>query len=61
MMRTLYLVFVAALQGGRPAESLMLNAVDLMARMSERINKLEDQLRDRKPVPVPAGEPERCF
>jgi hypothetical protein len=55
------LAVVAQLQGGRPAESLMLNAVDLMARMSERINKLEDQLRDRKPVPVPAREPERFF
>jgi hypothetical protein len=55
------LAVVAQLQGGRPAESLMLNAIDLMARMSERINKLEDQLRDRKPMLVPTGDPEQCF
>ena len=55
------LAVVAQLEGGRPIESMMLNAIDLMSRMSERINKLEDQLRDRKPVPTPAGEPERCF
>ena len=56
------LAVVAQLQGGRPAESLMLNAIDLLGRMQERINKLEeDRLRDRKPVPVPAGDPEQCF
>ena len=56
------LAVVAQLQGGKPVESLMLNAIDLLGRMQERINKLEeDRLRDRKPVPVPAGDPEQCF
>ena len=42
------LTVVSQLQGGRPFESMMLNAVDVMSRMTERINRLEDELRGRK-------------
>jgi biotin operon repressor len=54
---------VAQLQGGRPVETMMLNAVDLMARMSERINKLEAELMGRRPAasPAPTGDDGGCF
>jgi hypothetical protein len=54
---------VAQLQGGKPVESIMLNTLDLMSRMSERINKLEDELSGRRPAatPAPAGDAGGCF
>jgi hypothetical protein len=57
------LAVVAQLQGGKPVESIMLNALDLMGRMSERINKLEDELRGRRPAAnlVPTEDDGGCF
>jgi DNA-binding transcriptional ArsR family regulator len=57
------LAVAATLQGGRPVESMMLNMLDLMSRMTARINTLESELSGRKPVatPAPVEESGGCF
>jgi hypothetical protein len=54
---------VAQLQGGRPVEQMFLQAVDLLARMTERMNRMEDELRGKRPVEsaVPAKDPGGYF
>lgn len=39
---------LSQLQGGRPVEGMFLQAVDLLARMTDRMNRLEDELREIK-------------
>jgi predicted transcriptional regulator len=39
---------VAQLQGGRPVEAMFLQAVDLMSRMMEKMNRMDDEIRELK-------------
>lgn len=44
------LAVMAQLQGGRPAEAMLLQAVGLLSQMMERLNKMDDELRELKKV-----------
>ncbi len=43
---------VAQLQGGRPVEAMFLQAMDLLARMTDRMNRMEDEIRELKKKPL---------
>ena len=57
------LAVAATLQGGRPVESMMLDMLDHMSRMTARINTLESELSGKRsaPTPAPTGDDGGCF